>query len=207
MSENTMAIRRCIDRLNAGDQEVRNELISFAYERLQRMAKKMKGDFDRLGRWEQTDDVLQNASMRLYDSLAAVTLSDERHFYRLAALQIRRELIDLCRHYQGPLGVGANHHTQVKRQNPEQTAPPPAYDQAEVSADPRRMHEWSEFHQCVESLPDREREIFELLWYHELPQQEVAEMTGLSTRQIKRIWRSAKLLLHDRLQADGPSDS
>ena len=50
MSENTVAIRRCIDRLNAGDQDVRNELISFAYERLQRMTKKMKGDFDRLGR-------------------------------------------------------------------------------------------------------------------------------------------------------------
>lgn len=204
MPENTV-IRHCIDQLNAGNMEIRGELIDFAYARLQRMTKKMKGDFERLGRWEQTDDILQNASLRLFDSLRSVTLADERHFYRLAALQIRREMVDLCRHYQGPLGVGANHHTQRRQANAEKSAAPPAYDQAEVSADPRRMHEWGEFHRCVGELPEKEREVFEMLWYHELSQQEVAELTGLSTRQIKRIWRSAKLQLHDRLQGDVPS--
>ncbi len=65
MSEHTVAIQRCIDRLNAGDAQVRGELINVAFVRLQRMAKKMKHDFDRVGRWEQTDDILQNASLRL----------------------------------------------------------------------------------------------------------------------------------------------
>ena len=31
-----------------------------------------------------------------------------REFLGLATLQLRRELIDLSRHYRGPLGVGAN---------------------------------------------------------------------------------------------------
>ena len=202
MSDNTVAIQHCIDRLNGGDPQVRGELIEVAFERLQRMAKKMKHDFDRLGRWEQTDDIIQNASVRLFDALGSVEIADVRHFYRLAALQIRRELIDLCRHYHGPLGLGANHHTQQPVASSDATLPPVAFDRAEVSADPQHMQEWGEFHQCVGDLPEKEREVFELIWYHELTQEETAELLGMSTRQIKRIWRSAKLFLHDRLQGE-----
>ena len=66
------------------------------------MAKKMKGDFDRLGRWEQTDDILQNASMRLFEALNAVTLADERHFFRLAALQIAMSLSCVAKRVDSP---------------------------------------------------------------------------------------------------------
>jgi RNA polymerase sigma-70 factor (ECF subfamily) len=62
------------------------------------------------------------------------------------------------------------------------------------------MQQWSEFHEAIERLPDNEREVFELLWYHELPQEEVANLVGLSVRQVKRIWRAAKLRLHDELR-------
>ncbi len=121
------------------------------------------------------------------EALNNVEIADIRHFYRLAALQIRRELIDLCRHYQGPLGLGANHHTQRPVSPNDGTAPLVFYDRAEMSADPRHMQEWGEFHQHVESLPEKEREVFELIWYHELTQDEAAEVLGISTRQVKRI--------------------
>lgn len=206
MSENTVAIEDCIERIRRGDVAIKSELIQVAYERLQRMTRKMKRDFDRVGRWEQTDDIFQNAAMRLCDALENVEIVDARHFFRLAALQIRRELIDLARHYHGPQGMGAHHQTQLRAGAGEaSSAPPPAYDAAEVTSDPRRMQEWAEFHQAVDELPEREREVFELLWYHELPQDQAAELTGVSTRQIKRIWRSAKLALHDRLQGEIPS--
>ena len=116
MPDNTVAIQQLIERVNAGDKQACADLIQFAFDRLQRMTKKMKRDFDRLGRWEQTDDVHQNAALRLFEALSDCTISDERHFYRLAALQIRRELIDLCRHYHGPRGVGANHQTVFRDQ-------------------------------------------------------------------------------------------
>ena len=88
---------------------------------------------------------------------------------------------------------------------PQRLAPPPAYDAAEMTCDPRKMQEWAEFHQAVDELPQREREVFELLWYYEISQEQAAELVGVSTRQIKRIWRSAKLSLHDRLQGEIPS--
>ena len=203
MSEETVMLERCLDRLREGDALARGELVELAFERLTRMVKKMKGDFDRLARWEQTEDVLQNAALRLYQALQDVTIQDARHFYRLAALQIRRELLDMCRHYHGPQGVGANHHTQMP-QVAEQAAAAPSYDPAEMTTDPQRLVEWAEFHELVNQLPDQEREAFDLLWYHQLSQDQAAELMGLSTRQLKRIWRSAKVAMHDRLQGDIP---
>ncbi len=41
-----------------------------ACERLTRLARKMLKDFGRVRRWEETDDVVQNALLRLYRTLA-----------------------------------------------------------------------------------------------------------------------------------------
>jgi RNA polymerase sigma factor (sigma-70 family) len=204
MSEATVGIERCIVQLQAGDTSVRGELLNYAYDRLSRMTRKMKDQYDRVGRWEQTDDILQNASLRLYEALHRAQITDTRHFFRLAALQIRRELIDMCRHYHGPHGLGANHFTQCRPAAAEASVQPQLYDRAEVSQDPRKMQEWADFHVAVQDLPQREREIVDLLWYHQLSQEAAAKLLDISPRHVKRLWRSAKLLLYERLQGEIP---
>src|SRR5438445_7859908 len=97
-----------IDRLQAGDPTARDQLLGHACERLRRLTRKMLKDFSRVKRWELTDDVLQNALLRLWTALGKVIPRDARDFYALAALQIRRELIDLARRYYGPKGMAAN---------------------------------------------------------------------------------------------------
>ncbi|MEX0937846.1 MAG: sigma-70 family RNA polymerase sigma factor [Pirellulales bacterium] len=206
MSDATVGIERCIVQIKAGDTSVRGELINYAYDRLLRMTRKMKNQYERVGRWEQTDDILQNASLRLYQALHQVQITDMRHFFRLAALQIRRELIDMCRHYHGPHGLGANHFTQRRPAAAEGSVQPQLYDRAEVSQDPRRMQEWAEFHVAVQELPQREREVVDLLWYHEMNQEEAAKLLDVSPRHVKRLWRSAKLLLHQRLHGEIPGE-
>ncbi|MBB03718.1 MAG: hypothetical protein CMJ47_13825 [Planctomyces sp.] len=69
------------------------------------------------------------------------------------------------------------------------------------------MAEWTEMHEVIESLPEESKEMFDLLWYHELSQEEVASLIGLSTRQVKRRWRDAKLLLAERMNGEAPSIS
>jgi hypothetical protein len=64
-----------------------------------------------VSRYEQTDDVLQQALIRLYKALQKTSVESPQHLLRLAAVQVRRELIDMARHYGGPHGAGANHHT------------------------------------------------------------------------------------------------
>ncbi len=193
----TGTIEQCIERMKRGDEFARGELLNLACTRLQRLTRSMLRDFPGVARWEQTDDVFQNASLRLYQALTDAEPADSRHFFRLAALQIRRELIDLARHYQGPQGMGGNHQTQYVAADRDEG--PAAYEPHEVTHDPSRMAEWHDFHRRVEELPDEQREVFDLLWYHELSQEQAAEMLKVNVRTIRRRWRAARLSLHDVL--------
>ena len=111
----TMMIQGYLDRLQAGDESARHELIQCACGRLERLTRKMLHSWERVRRWEETDDVMQNALVRLYRSLSEVKPARTVDFFRLAALHIRRELHDLAKHYCGPHGIGANHATAAWR--------------------------------------------------------------------------------------------
>jgi len=191
----------CIQRLNHGDETAANELFNATAERLLRLTRNMLKGFPNVARWEQTDDVFQNASLRFYEALRETQLTDARHYFRLAALQIRRELIDMARHYQGPQGMGSNHQTQFADQQDEEKPQP--YEHAEVTNDPGHLAEWQEFHSRVEQLPVDEKDVFDLLWYHDLSQEQAAEVLQTSVRTVRRRWRSARLMLHDVLMGSG----
>src|SRR5436190_1055282 len=71
----------------------------------------------------------------------------------------------------------------------------PLYEGGDVSLEPTNLALWTEFHRQVEALPEEEREVFDLLWYQGLKQEEAAEIVGVTTRTIKSRWRSARLKL------------
>jgi RNA polymerase sigma-70 factor (ECF subfamily) len=71
-----------------------------------------------------------------------------------------------------------------------------------MTQNPQHLAQWRELHEGIEALPEPLREMFDLLWYNELPQEQAAEIVGVSTRQIKRRWREAKLALADALGGD-----
>jgi len=73
-SENqTTLVQGWIDRLRAGDSSARDALLACAIDRLERLTRKMLKGFPGVHRWEQTDDVLQNAILRLSRALQDVT--------------------------------------------------------------------------------------------------------------------------------------
>jgi RNA polymerase sigma-70 factor (ECF subfamily) len=191
----THRIQSCIDRLLAGDDSARRDLIQHAYDRLLLLTRKMLHNYPRVRRWEETDDVMQNAVLRLHRTLAEVHPQTVADFFRLAALNIRRELLDLAKHYYGPLGLGANQQSHPQASDGD--TPP-------ISDSPIKLTAWTEFHRQVELLPTEEREVFGLLWYHGLSQAEAAEILGVSERTIKRWWQSARLKLHDALGGELP---
>jgi RNA polymerase sigma-70 factor (ECF subfamily) len=188
-------LQECLDRLRAGDAAAREELLARACDRLGRLARKLLRADPRVGRWEETDDVRQNAMLRLYQALAQVTPPTPRDFFRLAALHIRRELVDLARHHFGPAGAGRHHQSGAP-------GAPAGADPSDRSLDPQRLTDWSEFHAAIEKLPEEEREVFDLLWYHDMPQAEAAALLGVSERTLQRRWRSARRLLAGVLPAD-----
>lgn len=202
-SQSTAQLQRWIDRLREGDEHARDELLNHASTRLLTLTRRMFKDFRRLNRWEQSEDVCQNASLRLWGALRASSPTSVRAFYQLAALQIRRELIDLARRYYGPQGLAANHASNQEDDEFGST-PPPAYDQADETNEPGRLATWAEFHRQVDSLPDELREVFDLLWYQGLMQAEAAVLVGVSEPTIKRRWREARVLISEALHGDLP---
>jgi RNA polymerase sigma-70 factor (ECF subfamily) len=203
LSRQTLQVQGWIDRMQAGDESARKELVNCACERLTRLTRKMLRGFPRLKRWEQTDDVFQNAAVRLYRALAEVRPASAADFFRLAALNIRRELLDLAKHYYGPHGQGAKHASLEKARDSESGTASPA-EPADTADEPARMAAWSEFHRQVERLPAEEREVFDLLWYQGLYQAEAAALLNVSERTVKRRWQSARLRLHEALRGDLP---
>lgn len=158
----------------------------------------MLKSFPRVARWEQTDDVFQNATIRLCKALKDTTPQSVKHFLNLAALHIRRELIDLARHHNGPQGHGSHHDTGKDQiESPILAAP-------QTTLNPSKLAQWSEFHEKVEALPSEEREIFNLLWYHDLPQSEAATLLNLSERTLQRRWQSARLKIFDAMKGALP---
>ena len=185
-----------LERLRTGDVQAREEIIARCERRLREMARAALNDFDRLRRWEETDDVVQNALLRLHRALVDVKPESTRNFYRLAATQIRRQLLDLIRHYYGPEGLGTNH-----RSDPEVVATISQRVARKVNGSlrPNSPDQWQHLHDAVAALPDKEREVVDLLWYHRLTQEEAGELLDVTARTIKRRWRSAKILLREML--------
>src|SRR5262245_53534588 len=105
-------LQHLLPRAVAGDEAAVDALLRHCGDRLATLARRMLGDFPRVRRWVETDDVLQNALLRLLAALRGVQPQTPRAFFALASLQIRHELLDLARHYYGPEGIGANHDSR-----------------------------------------------------------------------------------------------
>jgi RNA polymerase sigma-70 factor (ECF subfamily) len=191
-----------LDRLRGGDLSAREPLLAHAYANLQRLATRMLGRFPGVQRWEGSDDVSNNAALRLWKALEEVRPESVRHFYRLAALQLRRELLDLARRYSGPGGLGATHESVASA---TESSPQAVADPADHSHhNPAQLALWTDFHRQVDLLPEEEREAFDLLFYQDLPHAEAAQLLGVSGATLRRRWLAARMRLQDALEDDLP---
>lgn len=198
----TTQLHACIDRLRAGDRGARDELLRGIAGRLYPLAQKMLGRFPNVRRWADTDDVLQNAQLRLLRALETVRPDSTRRFFGLAAEQIRWELIDLARHFYGAEGIGANHASNGAHGDSRAFPGDPPTPSEEVDD----LERWAAFHEEVARLPATEREVVGLLFYHGCKQAEVAELIGVTVRTVQRRWVSALARLHRRLKEGSLSD-
>ena len=78
-STNASGLRSCLSRVRRGDATALNELILLASHRLEVLTHQMMRDYPRVRRWAQTDDVLQNALVRLCRALESVQPANVAH--------------------------------------------------------------------------------------------------------------------------------
>ncbi len=199
ISRQRSRVKVLIERLQSGDVNARDELIAVASDRMLALTRKIKADYRRVSRWEQTDDIFQRAAIKLHQTLAAVEINDVEHFWSLTAQQIRWTLVDVSRKYYGKYGVGRNHASvagSTTFSNDEQSESV-VLDPAEITGDVKTMDAWTEFHELIDKLPEAERKVVDLIWYHGMSQQDAAEVLDIGERTLRRLWRSARFKLHE----------
>lgn len=178
-----------LNELKQGNPEARDRLIAIMNTRMQAITRKMLRGFPNVGRFDNTDDVWQEASMKLYRALESPEVKPDttQRFIGLSCLQIRRTLIDLARKCDGPHGQRRNFDSvDVDEHGIRQTP-----DRSDQTNDPVRLLRWAEFHERVDELPAELLEVFNLIYYSGLNTSEAAEVMGYSRQTANRRYRQA----------------
>jgi RNA polymerase sigma factor (sigma-70 family) len=165
-------------RFRAGDNGALDILIRRTEQRLQQFARRQLQAFPGVGAREQSDDVLQNSLIRLTRALRQEKPATVQDFLNLAGIQIRRELLDLARHH-------------ARRPTVPLAMEPTNRDSTQWS----ELERWTVLHDAAEHLPGELRDVFSYSFYQGWTQLEIAELLGISDRQVRRLWVEACLKL------------
>jgi RNA polymerase sigma-70 factor (ECF subfamily) len=195
MGDQTILLQGLLARMLKGDPGARRELIDGAYERLRRLAAVILNEsFPRLKKAPallDTTDLANEASLKLYEALAEIRPGSVTDFFRLAAQRMRWLLLDLARR--------ADRSEERKRDSP----PPESTDPN--ASDPDLSARLAALYQQIEGLPEKEREVVDLLYFHGLSQPEAAALLGVAERTVRRHWTVAKVKLFEGLKDFLPS--
>lgn len=182
-----------LKQLPQNECDVRTKIINHALERLNYLTTCMFRRSNNLRHLLQTDDIFQDASLRLYQSLAKTYPTTVKGFFGLAATNIRWTLADLARKAR---------KQRLHYNSGDLDADEPALEHAssDETEQPQTLLDWTAFHETVENMQPDEREVVELLWYQGMTQEDAAEILGLSLRTVKRRWLTARIHLASEVE-------
>src|SRR5580765_2698994 len=185
-----------IERLQTGDMEARRLLLERAYDRLARLANCiMAGSFPAVRAKHDVESVVHETWIRLLQALEKAQPPTLADFFRLAAHKIRQVLLDLVdrqrklanREMLGMVGSASADGLSALAQN---------------TYDPSKLAAWTEFHERVQRLTDMERAVFEMHYYLDMSQAEVAKVLSLHPRKVSYLWVAATEKLAETLVDD-----
>jgi RNA polymerase sigma-70 factor (ECF subfamily) len=183
-SDQSVVLEGLLARLAAGDPAARQELIGCAYQRLRCLARAILNEsFPRLKAAPaalETTDVVNEAALGMYQVLAEIPPATPRDFFRLAAQRIRWLLLERAKHVD-----------RARRELPDRLGPRAADRRPEEDA-PSALEA---LYQQIEALPEKEREVVDLIYFHGLDQSEAAAILGVTERSVRRYWTAARLKL------------
>jgi RNA polymerase sigma factor (sigma-70 family) len=180
-----------VQRWQSGDRLAADALFKAVGQRLEHMTRKMLRAFPAVHAFTETADVLQSSLIRLLITLRRVQPESTRHFFNLAAVHVRRELLDLARHFRADRDGRPTSATTAGDTFADSLSQTPHEKTEEDDLDL-----WCRFHEAVEQLVAEEREVVGLVFYHGWTQARIAELFQVDERTIRRRWQSACLQLH-----------
>jgi RNA polymerase sigma-70 factor (ECF subfamily) len=193
----TVIVQRYLDELTseAPAGPVVRPLLDRAFLRLQRLCSTLlHHDYRRLTHPPlnlQTDELLSAVVERLLKALREARPANVRQFFALAGQHMRWELKDLARRLD---------NQPVALELREGQLPAPASSESGISPEGRRMLE------AIDSLPEDEREAFDLVRIQGLTYAEAAELLGVAHKTVQRRLGRGLQLLTERLGDLGPTE-
>jgi len=196
----TIAVQRYLDELagvhgDASVEQIVGALLGRSVHRLHHLcANLLMRSYPRLTRAPlnlQSEEMLSAVAERLLKAMREVHPKTVRQFFALANQHMRWELNDVAR--------------RLDKQEPlfeiQESALPaaPQSSGSPLSATGLRMLE------AIESLPDEEREVFDLIRIQGMPQTEAAEVLGIAVRTVQRRLNRGMLLLAEKLNDLNPA--
>lgn len=192
-----------LDKLIAGDERAKNELIDLAYERLKIVARKLLNTHDPVRGEEETAGVVNEAYSRLHSSLDEVKPQSVRQFMGLAALEIRRVLLDKIRQIHGRGKKRRPKRVSIDARPDGSDNSAAGHDFADPDHDSARQQMALDLLEAIDKLPDDEREVVELLFFHGWSQVEAAGLLKVEESTVKRRWARARVKLAEKLVVFG----
>jgi RNA polymerase sigma factor (sigma-70 family) len=200
MNSESSALQPLLERMNQADPTARREFLQHACSRLQKLAATiLAGSFPGLRGRRDVDSVVHETYLRLMQALDQVELPTVADFFRFAAHKMRQVLLDMVRaerRFARREGAGLPEDQSEGGQGPE---PGTTYD-------PARLAQWTEFHERVVELPEEERAVFEMHYYLDLSQAEIARLLGLHPRKVSYLWVAATEKIAEHLDAGATKD-
>jgi RNA polymerase sigma factor (sigma-70 family) len=191
-SLNTHDLQFWVTELIAGRPDAAEPTFRRIMTRVEKLGRQMVRKYPRVGRFVDADDVVQNAMLRLLRALREVRPESTRHFYALANELIRRELLDLAKHYYRQSGPGDRLSAVAVGEGEGE------YNPAAPEAD-AELDRAAAFHEAVAGLPVEQREVIGLAYYHGWPQADIAGLFGVTVRTVQRWHAEAVEMLRERV--------
>lgn len=200
-----VAMQDLLDSLQRGEdtQAVKDQLISLAYMRLQQLAHRMLYSYDRQKLDEETNGLVAEAYLRLNRSLEDLKPETVRQFFGLAALQMRRHLLDKLRAIHGRGEV----------QRPKVTSlTPGTTDGSAIEmgiANFGGPTNWTTIDvlESLDKLDEKQRECLVMQHWYGFTHQEIASLMGVSTKTVQRTTNLAFIQLNELLKSYSPNEN
>ena len=175
----------------------RGELLARAYQRLRRIAATMfHRDFPDLKDRHDLESVVDESWPRLMRALETARPPTVEDFLRLVAHKVRQVLLDMADRQR-------RHDARLRDGLLDAKERRVRVEPADDSLEPGRLALLTEFHRQVENLPADQRTVFDLHYYTDLPQAEVARLLGIHPRKVSYLWVAATEQLAEWLDGLG----
>jgi RNA polymerase sigma-70 factor, ECF subfamily len=193
LTQTPTTFSRTLQAWRAGDAEAGDRLVALVWNELHRLARQMLRQ-ERYAHSLNPTALINEAYLRLFgaeDRAAGkfVEIENRRHFFLIAARQMREILVDRARRAKARKRIRASELTPL-----DEAARLAVEDDLDLLALDEALTQLMRF-------DPRACRVVELHFFGGCTAEEVAELLDVSVATVRRDWRAARLWLLDRLRS------